>query len=342
MYDHEMRAGIIGAGGYLGTELLRLFAGHGAIEVFDAQAHSSAGTLVKSAYPGLAGAYPDLRYGTLDPEALAGCDVVFVCLPSGGSMAIIPGLVAQGGVVVDLGADFRLKDSAAYPAWYGFAHTATDLLATAVYGLPELFRADLPGARCIASPGCYVPAASLALAPLVDAGVVERRGIIVDAASGTSGAGKEPTPETHFARVNENFTAYGVLTHRHTPEIEQTIGAQVLFTPHMAPMTRGILATCYARPSGTTSTEELLALLGDRYADEPFVEVTPEVPATRETYGSNTARITARFDERTGTVVVIAALDNLTKGGAGQAIQAANVALGLAEDAGLPRTAVSP
>ncbi len=268
--------------------------------------------------------------------------MVFVAVPSGRSQELVASLVDRAGCVVDLGADFRLKDAGAYDTWYGFTHSAPELLARSVYGLPELFRKELAGASLVASPGCYVTAASLALAPLVAAGAIERTGIIVDAASGTSGAGRALSPETHHGAVNESFTAYKLLNHRHTPEIEQTIGAQVLFTPHMAPMTRGILATCYGRASGPTSTEEVLAVLSTAYAGEPFVQVVEEVPATRETYGSNNVRITARYDARTGHVLVLSAIDNLTKGGSGQALQAANVALGLPETAGLPRVAVTP
>ena len=337
-----MRAGVIGASGYLGAELLRLLAAHDELEVAVAQADSTAGMRVADAYPALDGAYGELSYSPFDPGALAGCDVIFVALPAGKSLTAVPELVKHGSLVVDLGADYRLKDASLYPAWYGWTHTEPALLATAVYGLPELDRTKLPGATLVASPGCYVTAASIALAPLVRAGVIEPHSIIVDAASGTSGAGKEPQPGSHFATVNENFTAYGVLTHRHTPEIEQAIGAPVLFTPHLAPMTRGILATCYARPTGSTSTGELLALLEATYADEPFVVVSDALPATRQTYGSNTVRLTARFDERTGTVVVFSALDNLTKGGSGQAIQAANIALGLPEAMGLGAMAVVP
>jgi N-acetyl-gamma-glutamyl-phosphate reductase len=187
-----------------------------------------------------------------------------------------------------------------------------------------------------------VTAAALGLAPLVAAGAVASDRVIVDGASGTSGAGRVPTPTTHHAAVNESFTAYGLVTHRHTPEMEQVIGARVLFTPHLVPMTRGILTTSYASVTAPTSTEEVTALLRDRYAGEPFVTVVDEVPATRDTYASNGARLAARYDPRTGTVVVLAAIDNLTKGGSGQAIQAANVALGLEETEGLPQVAVAP
>jgi len=337
-----MKAAIIGASGYLGAELLRLLAGHPEFEVVAAQADTSAGERLDALYPGLSAGYGEAVFDGADLDAVAGCDLAFVAVPSGRSQELVPGLVDRVGLVVDLGADFRLKDAAAYPLWYGFEHREAALLAEAVFGLPELFRAALPGARLVAAPGCYVTAASVALAPLVSSGAIEAQGIIVDAASGTSGAGKEPRAFTHHPQVNENFTAYGLLNHRHTPEIEQTIGAEVLFTPHLAPMTRGILATCYARPTGPTSTAALLELLGQAYAEEPFVAVGPGVPATRDTYGSNMVRITARYDERTGYVMVLSCLDNLTKGGAGQAIQAANAALGLPETLGLPRVALLP
>jgi N-acetyl-gamma-glutamyl-phosphate reductase len=337
-----MKAAIIGGSGYLGAELLRLLAGHPEIDVSSVQGETSAGTAVGTRYPGLAAGYPGLYYDPVDPEQLRGCDVVFVAVPSGRSQDLVPQLAGKVGCVVDLGADFRLKDPAAYLRWYGFEHRAPELLAEAVYGLPELNRAELPGARIVAAPGCYVTAVALGLAPLVAAGVVERTGVIVDAASGTSGAGSVPTAELHHSTVNESFTAYKLLDHRHTPEMEQVTGAQILFTPHLAPMTRGILATCYARASGPGSTDELLALLRATYAGEPFVQVVDDPPATRDTYGANTVRLTARHDERTGTVVVLAALDNITRGGAGQAVQAANVALGLPEVSGLPLVAVTP
>jgi N-acetyl-gamma-glutamyl-phosphate reductase len=337
-----MKAAVIGGSGYLGAELLRLLAGHPELEVAHVQAASSAGSPLGAIYPGLEVAYPGVAYTPTDVDAVLGSDVVFVAVPSGRSQPIVQQLVDRVGVVVDLGADFRLKDPALYEQWYRFTHSCPELLGRAVYGLTELNREALGSAKLIASPGCYVTAASLALAPLVRSGAIERQGIIVDAASGTSGAGRELRESTHHATVNENFTAYGVLDHRHTPEIEQTIGAQVLFTPHLAPMTRGILATCYARPSASCSTDSLLDLLAEAYVDEPFIQVSTEVPATRQTYGANTVRITARYDERTGYVVVFSALDNLTKGGAGQALQSTNVALGLTETLGLSRIALLP
>ena len=341
-----MKVGIAGASGYVGAELLRLIAGHPELDVVAAQADSSAGLPLARAYPGLGGAYDDLVLGEIDPAALDGVDAVFLCLPSGRAQHLVPALRESVGHVIDLSADFRLRDPSCYPTWYGFDHAAPDLLAQFAYGLPELFRDGLAGARLVAAPGCYVTAAALALAPLVRSGAVEPSGIVVDAASGVSGAGRHPTAETHFPAVNESFVAYGLLTHRHTPEIEQATGAQVLFTPHLAPMTRGILATCYARPGPAwprpASTEELLALLRDFYAGEPFVRVVDEPPSTRDTLGSNNCHLTARYDPRTGYVVVLSALDNLVKGAAGQAVQAANVALGMPEQLGLPAVALTP
>lgn len=337
-----MKAGIIGGSGYLGAELLRLLAGHPGIDVASVQADSSAGAPIATTYPGLAPAYPGVVFDALDPAALAGFDVVFVAVPSGRSQGVVGELVGRVGCVVDLGADFRLKDASLYPQWYGFEHRAPELLAEAVYGLPELYRESLTGARLVASPGCYVTAAALCLAPLVRAGAIETDGVVVDGASGSSGAGRVPTADTHHATVNESFTAYKLVSHRHTPEMEQVIGARLLFTPHLLPMTRGILTTCYARSTGPTSSDEVIDLLRTAYDAEPFVHVVEESPATRDTYGANTAHITARHDPRTGMTLVIGAIDNITKGGAGQAVQAANVALGLPETDGLSRVAVTP
>jgi len=334
------RVGIIGASGYTGAELLRLLAGHPDFEVVAATAETHAGTPAASLYPHLAAAYPDLVFGPTTPEVGRGLDLVFLAMPHGASQALVPGLLSEVKHVVDLAADFRLKDPAAYPRWYGEEHTLPHLLATSVHGIPELYRSEMPGASLIAAAGCYVTAASLALAPLVRSGAVEDHGIIVDAASGVSGAGRSLRDSSHFNTVDEDFTAYGLLDHRHTPEIEQAIGAQILFTPHLAPMNRGILATCYARP--TSPAVDPLALLADAYDGEPFVVVSERSPSTKATLGSNSVHVTARRDPRTGWVMAIAALDNLTKGASGQAIQCANLALGLPETAGLPVVGVYP
>ncbi|MGI8684249.1 MAG: N-acetyl-gamma-glutamyl-phosphate reductase [Acidimicrobiales bacterium] len=332
-------AGVFGASGYTGVELLRLCAGHPDIDVVLATGDSTAGSAVGDLYPSLAAAYPGRVLVEPDPAAADGLDLVFLALPHGVSQAVVPDLRKRVGKVVDLAADFRLRDPALYPVWYGGPHTAPELLGDFAFGIPELFRDDLRGADLVAAAGCYVTAAALALAPLVRAGAIETTGVVVDAASGVSGAGKVPRPTTHFATVDGDFTAYGLLTHRHTPEIEQATGASVLFTPHLAPMTRGILATCYARPA---SDADPLEVLRDFYAGEPFVQVGEKSPSTKATAGSNCAHITARRDPRTGWVLVLCALDNLVKGAAGQAVQCANLALGLDETAGLPVVGLYP
>lgn len=337
-----MKVGIIGASGYTGTELLRLCAGHPHFEVAVATADRHVGEAVGEHTPSLRAAYPDLVYSPAEPDALDGLSVVFLGLPHGASQDLVPSLLGRVGLVVDLAADFRLKDPSLYPRWYGGAHGAPELLERFVYGLPELFRASLDGAELVAAPGCYPTAAALALAPFTRAGAVETTGIVVDAASGVSGAGRTATERLHFATVDENFTAYGLLDHRHTPEIEQSVGAEVLFTPHLAPMTRGILATCYARPRGGLTTAAALALLQQAYEGEPFVVVGEQAPSTKATLGSNSAHLTARVDERTGWLVVLCALDNLVKGASGQAVQCANAVLGLPETTGLPLSGLFP
>ncbi len=342
----SVRAGILGASGYTGAELLRLLAQHPDVEVAAATADTQAGVRAAELYPSLAAAFPNLTFGATDVDAVLDLelDLVFLGLPHEASMALAPALFGRVGCVVDLSAAFRLKDAAAYPRWYGFEHDQPELLAEAVYGLPERTRAELPGARLVATPGCYVTAATLGLAPLLDAGLIRPDGLIVDAASGVSGAGRATKESTSFCTVDEDFVAYGLLDHRHTPEIEQNLGAEVLFTPHLAPMNRGILATCYARPAGPEplSTDALLGVLDKAYADEPFVAVIPGSPSTKATLGSNVAHVSARYDERTGYVVVLCAIDNLTKGASGGALQAANVALGLDETAGLPTVGMMP
>jgi N-acetyl-gamma-glutamyl-phosphate reductase len=293
-------------------------------------------------YPSLAGHYPDLVFQSFDPAQAEGLDLVFLGLPHEASMALAPHLVGSVGCVVDLSAAYRLKDASLYSGWYGFEHDQPGLLAEAAYGLPELHREELRGARLVATPGCHVTAATLALAPLVRAGLVRTTGIVVNSITGISGAGRALKHTSLFCSADEDVTAYGLLDHRHTPEIEQEVGAQVLFTPHLAPMNRGILATCYATPAADVSTASLLAALAHHYTDEPFVVVGEASPSTKATLGSNAAHLTARFDERTGTVIAICAIDNLAKGASGGAVQAANVALGLAETAGLSSVGMYP
>jgi len=336
----SLAIGVFGASGFAGAELLRLAAAHPRLEVQLATADSRAGGRLADLYPNLAAAYPDLVLSEVDPTAAEGLDLVFLALPHGASQDLVPDLRKRVGTIVDLAADFRLKDPSLYPTWYGEAHRHPELLVEAAFGIPELFRAELGGATLVAAAGCYVTAAALALAPLVRGGQIEPAGIVVDAASGVSGAGRAAKDHTHFNVVDEDFTAYGLISHRHTPEIEQAIGAQVIFTPHLAPMNRGILATCYARP--TASGVDPLGVLRDFYRDEPFIVVSERSPSTKATLGSNCVHLTACSDPRTGWVVVLSALDNLTKGAAGQAIQCANLALGLPETAGLPMVGVYP
>ncbi len=342
------KVAIVGASGYVGAELLRLVTAHEALEVSAATGASSAGTPIADRYPHLSGVIGDLSFSTYSPQIAEGTDVTFLALPHGQSQRIISEIRPATKRIIDLSADFRFFDSGTYEQWYGETHHQPDLLGDFVTGLPELFRSELSGADQIAVSGCYVTAASLALAPLVGTGLVEPKGMIVDAASGTSGAGRTSKPELAFSAVDENFTAYGLLDHRHTPEMEMVVGrhsgqeVQLLFTPHLAPMTRGILATCYGRPAGPFTTEDALACLDDFYASEPFVSVSDTSPSTKSTLGSNSVHLTARVDPRTGWIVVISALDNLVKGAAGQAIQCANIALGLPETTGLSIAGMYP
>ena len=344
MYDHApmLHVGVIGASGYTGAELLRLIAAHPDLRLSVATGDSQAGIRAGDLYPSLAGHYPELVFEEFDPDRVDGLDLVFLGLPHEASLELAPRLVGRVGCLVDLSAAFRLKDASLYPQWYGFTHDQPALLADAVFGLPELHRSELVGARMVATPGCHVTAATLALAPLVQLGLVQRSGVLVDSITGVSGAGRALKHTSHFCTANEDVNAYGLLDHRHTPEIEQEVGAQVLFTPHLAPMNRGILATCYARPAVDLSTASLLDALRTFYVDEPFVVVSTASPSTKAVLGSNSAHLTARFDERTGTVVVLCAIDNLTKGASGGALQAANVALGLSETAGLSRIGMYP
>lgn len=341
--------GIIGASGYTGAELLRLCAAHPDLRVVFATGDSQAGTALAELYPSLAAAYPELTFAPYEPALLDDVDLVFCGLPHGASQSLMPTLRERVRWVVDLAADFRLQDPQLYPEWYGEAHEAPELLAGFAYGLPELHRDEIRAATAVATPGCYPTAAALAMAPLLRAQMVETEGIVVDAASGVSGAGRPPKPTTTFCTADEDFTAYGLLTHRHTPEMEQTVArlagtdaVSVLFTPHLAPMSRGMLATCYLRPTGDHSTAELLDLYRSSYVDEPFVVVTDGSPSTKACLGSNAAHVTVRADPRTGWLVAICAIDNLTKGASGQAVQCANLLTGLPEAAGLSATGVYP
>ena len=340
--SNRIAVGIIGASGYTGAELLRLAALHPLFDVRLATGDSMAGRRAADLYPSLEVEYPDLVFQEFDPAAVSGLDLVVLGLPHGASMDLAPTLVGEVGCVVDLSAAFRLKDATAYPEFYGFEHSQPELLAEAVFGLPELHRKDLEGARLVATPGCHVTAATLALRPLVEAGLVHTHDVAVNTVTGITGAGRTPTDTNVFTNIDSNAVAYGLLAHRHTPEMEQEIGAQLLFTPHLVPMSRGLLATCTARAADGCNDAAVDDAMRSFYADEPFVAVLDTPPATKSVLGSNAAHVAARFDERTGTVISMCAIDNLTKGASGGAVQAANVALGLDETAGLPTIGLAP
>jgi N-acetyl-gamma-glutamyl-phosphate reductase len=333
-----IRTAILGASGYVGGELLRLIAAHPELAPVKLYGESKAGQPSSAVHPHLAAAYPRASLERFD-GTLKGIDLVFAALPHGHSQKIAPAILDAGIPFVDLGADFRLEDPATYERWYGHPHEVPELLDHFAYGIPELNREAIQGAKAVAAAGCYATAAILALKPLVDAGVVEPAALIVDAASGVSGAGREAKEATGFSTVDGSFSAYGLLSHRHTAEMEMALGASVLFTPHLVPMTRGILATCYGEASGAC---EPLQLLREAYASEPFVHVTDQPPATKWVSGSNGVQLTARYDERTGRVLALSAIDNLGKGAAGQMVQCANLMLGFEETAGLCPIGVYP
>jgi N-acetyl-gamma-glutamyl-phosphate reductase len=333
-----IRTAILGASGYVGGELLRLIAAHPELVPARLFGESKAGQPLGMVHPHLAAAFPDAAIEKFD-GSLSDIDLVFAALPHGHSQRIAASILDAEIPFVDLGADFRLDDAATYERWYGHAHEAPELLGKFVYGIPELNRAAINGAKAVAAAGCYATAAILALKPLVDAGLVKPESLIVDAASGVSGAGREAKEATGFSTVDGSFSAYGLLNHRHTAEMEMAIGGTVLFTPHLVPMTRGILATCYGEVRGPCDP---LAALRQAYEGEPFIHVTDQPPATKWVTGSNGVQLTARHDERTGRVVALSAIDNLEKGAAGQMIQCANLMLGLDETAGLTTIGVYP
>lgn len=333
----------MGATGYAGSEILRLCATHPDLNVVVATGESNAGKRVGEHVPALAGAYPTTYFEPTCAISSFDLDVVFLALPHGQSQALVPDLLARGVQVVDLGADFRLKKAEEYVTWYGEVHHAPDLLATSVYGLVERHRKALVGASLIAVPGCYPTASSLALGPFIDRSLIEDTGIVVNALSGASGAGRTTSERLHFSRLAQNVEAYGLLTHRHTPEIEQELGVQILFTPHLVPVSRGMLVTAYGRSTvANFTTENALDVLRETYINDPFVVVSDEPPTLKDPVGSNLCFVSARVDPRTKWVVVMSSLDNLVKGAAGQAIQAWNVATGRDETLGLPMTGVTP
>ena len=345
----SLRAAVFGASGYTGLELLRLVLRHPRFEIVAATSEQRAGQPVGDAFPSLRGCL-DLELQASDPERLAdGLDLAFTALPHAASAPTVAALRKAGVPVADLSADFRLKDLGTYQAWYG-AHPAPELLAGAVYGLPELHREALQGAGLAACPGCYPTSALLPLAPFLREGLVERTGIVVDSKSGVSGAGRKLEAGLLYAELEGNANAYKVAAHRHGPEIEEQAGGiageavQVTFVPHLIPTTRGIVTSVYCRPLEPLSAADARALLLDAYADEPFVRVLPEgeMPSLQAVKGSNFCDLAAVADERNGTLVLLSALDNLVKGASGQAVQCANLMLGLPETEGLLGTSLLP
>jgi N-acetyl-gamma-glutamyl-phosphate reductase len=333
----------MGATGYAGSEVLRLAASHPDLDVVMATGESSVGKRVAELVPALGAVYPTLVVESSSQIHVADIDVAFLALPHGESQLYVPELFARGVQVVDLGADFRLKSADDYKRWYGHDHQAPELLASSVYGLVERHRQELAGARLIAVPGCYPTASALALGPFCDEGLIERDGVVVNAMSGASGAGRAVSERLHFSRLAGNAEAYGLLTHRHTPEMEQELGANLLFTPHLIPLSRGMLVSAYGRfTSASFTTSDALELLGERYAHDPFVVVTEEAPTLKDPLGSNLCFVSARVDPRTGWLLAMSSLDNLGKGAAGQAIQAWNVATGRDETTGLSLAGVTP
>ncbi|MEE8363744.1 MAG: N-acetyl-gamma-glutamyl-phosphate reductase [Dehalococcoidia bacterium] len=338
-----VKAGIINVTGYAGMELARILHRHPEVDLVSVTGRSMAGQQIGDAFP-------HLRHVGLEitPELNASVDVAFSALPHAASAEILGPLVKDGVKAVDISADFRLKDVETYESWYGVEHPHPDLIDEAVYGLPELHREALKRTSIVANPGCFPTGAILGLAPVVQAGVVEPS-VIVDSKTGVSGAGRTARPEFGFSELNDNAAAYGLSGHRHQPEMTQELSAlspngliDVTFVPHLVPMTRGILGTCYARLTQDLTQAEVTAMYRDFYEDEPFVSVLDQVPSTKQTWGSNDCLVYPTLNESTGRLVVVTALDNLVKGAAGAGVQNMNLMMGLPETAGLEQLAVYP
>jgi N-acetyl-gamma-glutamyl-phosphate reductase len=337
-----MKIGIVGATGYAGAEVLRLAGQHPELTVVIATGDSNAGKRVADHVPGLAALYPDMTFAATEEILSSDVEVAFIALPHGHSQGIVPQLLDRGVRIFDLGADFRLKSKEDYETWYGSSHSAPALLSRSVYGLVERHRQELTGANLVAVPGCYPTATSLALGPFLDQDIVATEGIVVNALSGASGAGRSLSDRLHFSRLSGNAEAYGLLHHRHTIEIQQEIKAEIIFTPHLVPVARGMLVTAYAKTKTNIDTSKAQSLLRSTYANDPFVVVTDEPPTLKDPVGSNLCFISARVDSRTGWLVVMSSIDNLIKGAAGQALQALNVSMGWSEISGLPLSGVTP
>lgn len=345
-----MKVGIVGASGYTGAELLRIIDGHSQVEVAYVTAHTYAGEGVNELYPHLH-SYAGMKFRDFScEEALSEAEFHFVALPHGKSMEVVPPLLEGGAKVVDLSADYRFGDPEVYERWYGVKHTSPHLLPEAVYGLPEIYGDALAGARLAAVPGCYPTAAVLALAPLAEKGYLAKGGVIVDAKSGLSGAGRTLSLDTHFTQADESVRPYNVGGHRHTPEMEQALSslaggeASVVFTPHLVPMSRGILATCYIRIEPEVSKGEIDHLYEDFYAGSSFVVLKGGgcFPETKAVSGSNYCQVGWFLDSEKGMLTVASAIDNLVKGASGQAVQCMNIMQGWNEETGLTALGIFP
>lgn len=344
-----LKVAVVGASGYTGVELIRLLIGHPEVEIVSVTSRQHEGVPIDQVFPSLAG-FCELTCEALDAASIAGrADLIFTALPHKSAMQVIPDFLAAGCKVVDLSADYRLRDQRVYERWYQ-THTSPELLAEAVYGLPELFRGQLGDARLVANPGCYPTSVTLGLTPLLENTLIDPASLIIDSKSGTSGAGRGANQGSLYCEVNEGFKAYGVAGHRHTPEIEQTLSGlagqpvQVNFTPHLLPVNRGILSTCYGSLLNPASTSELLEVYRQRYADEPFVRVMPggELPNVAHVRGTNFCDVGLVSDGRTGRVIVVSVIDNLVKGAAGQAVQNMNLVCGFKEQLGLGIVPIFP
>lgn len=347
-----IRVGIVGGTGYTGVELLRLLVGHPQAEVTVITSRAEAGVPVAQLYPNLRG-HLDLAFSEPDVDALGQCDLVFFATPHGVAQNLMPDLLKTGTRVVDLSADFRLRDTELWSQWYGQAHGCPELVGEAVYGLPEINRAAIGDARLVACPGCYPTSTQLGLLPLLENNLVDATRLVVDAASGATGAGRQGKVDLLLTEISGSFKAYAADGHRHLPEIEQGLRdmqpaaaqpARITFVPHLLPIIRGIHATLYAELLDTDAAPDLQALYEQRYASEPFVDVLPagEHPQTRTVKGSNMCRIAVFRPQQRDTVVVLSVIDNLTKGASGQAVQNMNIMFGFAETAGLDMVALLP
>lgn len=343
------KIGIVGASGYTGVELARLLVNHADVELTVATSRQYAGQQLADIYPSLRGRTDVVLEDVVVEDLVQRADLFFTAVPHQTAMNIVPALLAAGKKVVDLSADFRIDDAEVYEAWYQ-EHIAKEFLDEAIYGLPELNRSQIKGARLVANPGCYPTSIILGLAPLLKAGIIEPSTIIADCKSGASGAGRAASVATLFCEVSGGFKAYKVGSHRHTPEIEQEIGklagrpVTVSFTPHLVPMTRGILSTVYAGLVQEIGQEEIDQLYADFYQNEPFVRpcAPGTFPATQFVRGSNYCDIGCKLDPRTNRLVILSAIDNLVKGAAGQAVQNMNIMLDLDEGAGLGVVPLAP